>query len=53
VAGALLSIERYGLGLDYYRNYASLVRKVTRADVLQTAQAYIDPDRVVIATAGP
>ena len=53
VAGALLSIERYNLGLDYYQRYEGLVRSVTRDDVLATARKYIDPDRLVIATAGP
>jgi zinc protease len=53
VAGALLNMERYGLGLDYYQRYESMVRGVTRADVLETARKYIDPDRLVISTAGP
>jgi zinc protease len=53
VANALLNIERYGLGLDYYQRYAGMVRAVTRGDVLETARKYIDPDRLVISTAGP
>ncbi len=53
VAGALLNIERYNLGLDFYQRYESMVRGVTRADVLETARKYIDPDRLVISTAGP
>jgi zinc protease len=53
VAGALLSIERYGLGLDYYRRYEGLIRRVTRGEVLQAARAYIDPERLVISSAGP
>ena len=53
VAGALLNMERYDLGLDYYQRYESMVRGVTRADVLETARKYIDPDRLVISTAGP
>jgi zinc protease len=53
VAGAMINIERYDLGLDYYQRYEGLVREVTRDDVLQTARKYIDPDRLVIATAGP
>jgi zinc protease len=53
VAGALLNIERFGLGLDYYQRYEAMVRGVTRADVLETARKYIDPDRLVISTAGP
>jgi len=53
VAGALINIERYQLGLDYYREYAGLVRSVTRGDVLNVARKYIDTDRLAIATAGP
>ncbi len=53
VAGALINIERHGLGLDYYQRYESIVRGVTRADVLETARKYITPDRLVISTAGP
>jgi zinc protease len=53
VAGSLLNIERFNLGLDYYRQYPDLVRAVTVENVLETARAYIDPERLVIATAGP
>jgi zinc protease len=53
VAGALLNIERQQLGLDYYRDYAGLVRAVKREHVLETVRKYIDPDRLAIVTAGP
>jgi zinc protease len=53
VAGSLLNIERFDLGLDYYRQYPDLVRAVTVESVLETAQKYIDPERLAIATAGP
>jgi zinc protease len=53
VAGALINIERYDLGMDYYQRYEGLVRDVSRGDVLETARKYIDPDRLVIASAGP
>jgi len=53
VASAILNIERYELGFDYYQRYEGMVRAVTRADVLDTARKYIDPDRLVISTAGP
>ena len=53
VAGAMLNIERYNLGFDYYLRYADRVRAVTREDVLRTARKYIDPECLVIATAGP
>ncbi len=53
VAGALLTMERYGLGLDYYRRLPDLVRRVTAEEILQAARHYLDPDRLVIAVAGP
>ncbi len=53
VMNALLSIERYDLGLDYYRRYPVLVRAVTPAQVLETARRYLDPDKLAIAVAGP
>jgi len=53
VASALLRIERYDLGLDYYRQYPDLVRAVTREEILAVAQKYIVPERIAIATAGP
>ncbi len=53
VANALLNIERYRIGLDYYRRYPSLVQAVTLEEVLETARRYLDPARLVIAIAGP
>jgi zinc protease len=53
VAGALVNIERYDLGLDYYERYADTVRAVTRADIVETARKYIDPERLAISIAGP
>jgi zinc protease len=53
VANALLNIERHDLGLDYYRRYADLVNEVSAEDVLNTARKFIDPERLVIAVAGP
>jgi zinc protease len=53
VAGALLNLERYKLGLDYYRRYPDLVRAVTIDQVLETAQKYLDADRLAIGIAGP
>jgi zinc protease len=53
VAAALLNLERYNLGLDYYRRYADSVNAVTVEDVRETAQKYFDPDALAIAIAGP
>jgi len=53
VAGALLNLERYDLGLDYYRRYPDLIRAVTVEEVLQAARSYLHPDRLGIGIAGP
>jgi zinc protease len=53
VASALVNLERYQLGLDYYRNYEQMVRSVTPEDILETARRYLDPDRLAVAIAGP
>ena len=53
VAAALINLERYELGLDYYRQYPEMVQAVTPDDVLQAARHYLDPERLVVAVAGP
>lgn len=53
VAGALLNIARYGLELDYYRRYPSILKKVSRDEVLQTARRYLNGGGMVIVSAGP
>ncbi len=53
VAGAILTMERYGLGLDYLRRYADAIRAVQVDDVLAAARHYLDPDTYALAVAGP
>ena len=53
VVNALLHMERFDLGLDYYRRYPDLVRSVTMEQVVSTARKYFDPDLLAIAIAGP
>jgi len=53
VAGALIYLERYQLGLDYYLNYANMVKAITADDILEAARRYLDPQRLAIAIAGP
>jgi zinc protease len=53
VASSLLNLERYELGLNYYRRFPGLVRAVTVEDILETARRYFHPDRLAIAVAGP
>ncbi len=53
VAASLLNLERFHLGLDYYRQYSDMIWAVTPEDVLQAARKYLDPERLGIAIAGP
>ncbi len=53
VAGAILNMERYGLGLDYLRGYADMINAITREDVLSAAQKYLSPEAYALAVAGP
>ena len=53
VAGALLNIERYGLGLDYYWGYAERINAVTREEVVEMARKYLDMGKMGVASAGP
>jgi zinc protease len=53
VAGALLNLERYDLGLDYYRRYQDMISSITREEILSAARTYLDPLRLGISIAGP
>lgn len=53
VAGALTHIERFGLGLDYYQRFPSLITDLTREQILEAARRFLHPDHLVIAVAGP
>ena len=52
VANALLNLERFQLGLDYYQQYPQLVQEVTPVMVLETARHYFHPDMLAIISAG-
>jgi zinc protease len=53
VASALMNIERYQLGPDYYRRFPGLVAGVTRERILEVARRFLSPENLVLATAGP
>jgi len=53
VAAALMNLERFQLGLDYYQRYADLVRAVTPELALEVARRYLDPERLVVVSSGP
>lgn len=53
VAGILLDMELYGLGLDYLINYPDRINAITAASVQAAAQKYLDAENFALAVAGP
>ncbi len=53
LANAILTMERFELGLDYYQHYAQSMRAITPEDILNASRKYLDPQRLVITSAGP
>lgn len=53
VASTLLSMEWFGLGLDYLLGYNEAIRSITPAEIQRVAQTYFAPERIAVVTAGP
>jgi len=53
IANAILRMVRFDLGLDYYQNYASIIQSITAKDILVAAKKYLNPDMLLISSAGP
>lgn len=53
IAGQILNMARYELGLDYLLAYPDMVNAITREDVQRVAQTWLDADNFALATAGP
>ena len=53
VAAALISLERYQLGLDYYQRYPDLIKSISAEEIQETARRYLKPDQLGIGIAGP
>ena len=53
VASAIIRMERFNLGLNYLREFPSMIEKTTREDILRIARKYINPEKIVIVSAGP
>ena len=52
VCSALLNMERFNLGLDYYRQYSATIQNVTTDEVIEASRKYLVPDRLAISVAG-
>jgi zinc protease len=52
IAGFLVAVEYYGLGMDYPEKYPQYIERVTRQDVLRVAKKYLHPDRLTMVVVG-
>ena len=53
VADAIMTIERFGLGLDYYQRFPDEVRAITGEHVRDAAAHYLPTGKMAVAVAGP
>jgi zinc protease len=44
----LTQVEYYGLGLDYPEKYPSLIRSITRKEILRVAKKYLHPKNTIL-----
>lgn len=53
VAATLLSLEEYGLGLDWLDRYPAIIEAISKEDILRAASNHLDPEKLVISVARP
>lgn|SRR5574341_169012 len=53
VAGSILNIEKHQLGLDYLRQYPTMIDAITAHEIQAAAQNYLNPEAYALAVAGP
>ena len=53
VAISLLNMQRFDLGLDYFIQYPEKIKAVTAERIFEASRKYLNPDKLIIAVAGP
>jgi len=53
IAGTLLAIERYDLGLDFISRYPSIIRAIDAEQIVEVSRKYLSTENYVVVTAGP
>jgi zinc protease len=53
VAGSIGTLELHDLGLDYLQRYPALIQAITRDDVMEVAQEFLNSENYALAVAGP
>ena len=52
VASAVSNLKLYGLPMNYYDNYISSIQKITKEDLKQVAEKYLDVSKMSIVISG-
>ena len=52
LANVLAQVEFYGLGFEYFSEYAKWIDRVTKEDVQRVAKQYLDPKRYALVVVG-
>ena len=53
LANAILTMQRFDLGFDYYQKYAERIKSISSKQILTASKKYLHPDYLVITSAGP
>jgi zinc protease len=53
LANAILTMQRFKLGFDYFQKYTTRIKSITAKQILAASQKYLRADRLVITSAGP
>jgi zinc protease len=48
LANFLSQVEYYGLGLNYPEKYPTLIRSVSREEILRVARVYLHPENYIL-----
>lgn len=48
IAGFLVAVEYYNLGVDYIDNYPSYINGITKEDILRVAKKYLDDEKFTL-----
>ena len=52
ICEAMVGIERYGLGLDHYREIGGKLARISAEEILEASRKYMNLDRMAVASAG-
>lgn len=52
LANAIMGMEHFHLGMDYYLRYADLINAITAEQIMRSAQKYMDLNKIAIISSG-